>query len=128
MAYGLFLLSRLVAEDRKVWSALSRQMEELLPLTLGIVSEFFEPYAPMPFGLSLDDTVQDAIARFASRWAALEEAKARARALAGTPGAAPGVGDILGWVADQLQPVPTKVRRGGAAPGCTSHPGSGHAP
>src|SRR2546427_2837650 len=60
MAYGLFLLSRLVAEDRAVWSALSRQMEELLPLTLGIVSEFFEPYDPMPFGLSLDATVQDA--------------------------------------------------------------------
>src|SRR6266550_3048354 len=68
MSYGLFLLSRLVAEDRAVWSAVSRQMEELLPLTLGIVSEFFESYDPMPFGLSLDATVQDAIARFAARW------------------------------------------------------------
>src|SRR3989454_7925638 len=84
MSYGLFLLSRLVAEVRAVWIAVSRQMEELLPLTLGIVSEFFEPYDPMLFGLSLDATVQDAIARFAARWGALEEAKLRGHALAGT--------------------------------------------
>ena len=127
MAYGLFLLSRLVAEDRAVWSAVSRQMEELLPLTLGIVSEFFEPYDPMPFGLSLDDTVQDAIARFASRWAALEEAKERGRALAGTPGTEQVVRDILGWVGDQLQPVPIEVRREGTGPVYTFHVGSGRA-
>jgi len=127
MAYGLFLLSRLVAQDREVWSAVSRRMEELLPLTLGIVSEFFEPYDPMPFGLSLDDTVQDAIARFASRWAALEEAKERGRALAGTPGTEQVVRDILGWVGDQLQPVPIEVRREGTGPVYTFHVGSGRA-
>jgi ribonucleoside-diphosphate reductase beta chain len=125
MAYGLFLLSRLVAEDREVWSGVSRRMEELLPLTLGIVSEFFEPYDPMPFGLSLDDTVQDAIARFASRWAALEAAKQRGHALA--PGAEQVVRDILGWVGDQLQPVPIEVRREGTGPVYTFHVGSGHA-
>ena len=127
MAYGLFLLSRLVAEDRAVWSAVSRQMEELLPLTLGIVSEFFEPYDPMPFGLSLDNTVQDAIARFAARWGALEEAKLRGHALAGTPGADQVVRDILGWVGDQLQPVPIEVRREGTGPVYTFHVGSGQA-
>src|ERR1041385_5149837 len=127
MAYGLFLLSRLVAEDREVWSALSRQMEELLPLTLGIVSEFFEPYDPMPFGLSLDNTVQDAIARFAARWGALEEAKLRGHALAGTPGADQVVRDILGWVGDQLQPVPIEVRREGTGPVYPFHAGSGQA-
>ncbi len=127
MTYGLFVLSRLVAEDRDVWTGVSRQMEELLPLTLGIVSEFFESYDPMPFGLSLDDTVQDAIARFASRWAALEEAKQRGRALASTPGAEQVVRDILGWVGDQLQPVPVGVRREGTGPVYTFQVGSGHA-
>src|SRR3989475_13206642 len=87
MAYGLFLLSRLVAEDPAVWSAVSRRMEELLPLTLGIVSEFFEPDDPMPFGLSLDDTVPDAIARFAAPWATPEGAKPPGHPLAGAPGA-----------------------------------------
>jgi hypothetical protein len=100
-------------------------MEELLPLTLGIVSEFFEPYDPMPFGLSLDDTVQDAIARFAARWGALEEAKLRGRTA--TPSADQVVRDILGWVGDQLQPVPIEVRREGTGRVYTFHVGSGEA-
>src|SRR3989449_8213762 len=116
MAYGLFLLSRLVTEDGEVWSGVSRRMEELLPPTLGIVSEVFEPCDPMPFGLSLDDTVQDAIARFAARWGTLEEAKLRGNALAGAPGAEQVVRDILGWVGEQLRPVPIEVRRGGTGP------------
>jgi len=127
MAYGLFLLSRLVAEDREVWRGVSRRMEELLPLTLGIVSEFFEPYDPMPFGLSLDDTVQDAIARFAARWGTLEEAKLRGNALAGAPGAEQVVRDILGWVGDQLQPVPIEVRREATGPVYMFQVGAGRA-
>jgi len=116
MAYGLFLLSRLVAEDPAAWSAVSRRMEELLPLTLGIVSEFFEAYDPMPFGLSLDDTVQDAIARFASRWAALEGAREQGHALAGAVGTERTIRDLLGWVGAELQPASIEVRREGSSP------------
>jgi len=116
MAYGLFLLSRLVAEDPAVWSAVSRRMEELLPLTLGIVSEFFEAYDPVPFGLSLDDTVQDAIARFASRWAALEGAREQGHALAGAVGTERTIRDLLGWVGAELQPASIEVRREGSSP------------
>jgi len=116
MAYGLFLLSRLVAEAPEVWSAVSRRMEELLPLTLGIVSEFFEAYEPMPFGLSLDDTVQDAIARFANRWAALEGAREQGHALAGAVGTERTIRDLLGWVGAELQPAPIAVRREGSSP------------
>jgi hypothetical protein len=112
---------------RRVLDEVSRRMEELLPLTLGIVSEFFEPYDPMPFGLSLDDTVQDAIARFAARWGALEEAKLHGRALASAPGAEQVVRDILGWVGAELQPVPIEVRREGTGPVYTFHVGAGHA-
>src|SRR3989442_13048950 len=83
MAYGLFLLSRLVAESPDVWSAVSRRMEGLSPLTLGIVSEFFEAYDPTPAALSLDDTLQDAIARFSNRCAALAVARWQGHALAG---------------------------------------------
>ncbi len=116
MAYGLFLLSRLVAEDAAVWTVVSRRMEELLPLTLGIVSEFFEAYDPMPFGLSLDDTVQDAITRFAARWAALEEVRAQGRARTMVPSADETVREVLKWVGDELQPVPVDVRREGTSP------------
>src|SRR5437016_182729 len=79
------ILSRLVAEDPNVLPAVSRRMEELLPLTLGIVSEFFDAYDLMPFGITLDDTVQDAMARFAGRWVALEHAREDGRALAAPP-------------------------------------------
>ncbi len=116
MAYGLFLLSRLVAEAPEVWSAVGRRMEELLPLTLGIVSEFFEAYDPMPFGLSLDDTVQDAMARFANRWAALEGAREQGQALAGAVGTERTIRDLLGWVGEQLQPAPIEVRREASSP------------
>lgn len=119
MAYGLFLLSRLVAEDSDVWTAVSRRMEELLPLTLGIVSEFFDAYDPMPFGISLDDTVQDAMARFAGRWVALERAREDGRALA-TPPTAPAAErtarDVLEWVGAELKPEPVQVRREGGSP------------
>ena len=123
MAYGLFLLSRLVAEDPEVWSAVSQRMEELLPLTLGIVSEFFEAYDSMPFGLSLDDTVQDAIARFAGRWAALEGAREQGRALTGTVGAERTIRDVLGWFGEEPQPAPIEVRREGSSPVYTFHIG-----
>ena len=116
MAYGLFLLSRLVAEAPEVWSTVSQRMEELLPLTLGIVSEFFEAYDPMPFGLSLDDTVQDAMARFASRWAALEGAREQGQALSGAVGTERTIRDLLGWVGEQLQPAPIEVRREASSP------------
>src|SRR2546428_2008757 len=96
-------------------------MEEFLPLTLGIVREFFEPYDPMPFGLSLDDTVQDAIARFAARWGALEEAKLRGQAVAGAPRAQHVGRDILGWAGDHLQPVPIAVPRERTRPPSPSH-------
>ena len=123
MAYGLFLLSRLVAEDADVWTAVSRRMEELLPLTLGIVSEFFAAYDPMPFGLSLDDTVQDAITRFAGRWAALEEVRVEGRARAAAPSADETVREVLKWVGDELQPVPVEVRREGTSPVYSFHIG-----
>src|SRR2546429_8593324 len=67
----------------------------------------------MPFGLSLDDTVQDAIVRFAGRWAALEGAREQGRALTGTVGAERTIRDVLGWFGEELQPAPIEVRRGG---------------
>jgi len=123
ITYGLFLLSRLVAEDAGVWTAVSRRMEELLPLTLGIVSEFFEAYDPMPFGLSLDDTVQDAITRFAARWAALEEVRAQGRVRASTPSVEEAVRAVQKWVGVELRPMPVEVRHEGTSPVYTFHVG-----
>ena len=52
IAYGVFLLSRLVSEHGDVvWAAIEERLNELLPLAMGIVAEVFEPYPVPPFGL-----------------------------------------------------------------------------
>jgi hypothetical protein len=123
LTYGMYLLSRLVAADADVWGAVSQRMENLLPLTLGIVSEFFAAYDPMPFGLTLEDIIQDATGRFAERWAALEGARERSRAHTVVPEANETVRAVLGWVGDQLQPVPVDLRRDRASPVYAFHIG-----
>jgi ribonucleoside-diphosphate reductase beta chain len=127
MAYGLFRLAHLVRTDPSVWNAISRRMDELLPLTLGIVSEFFEPYDPMPFGLSLDDTVQFTVARYASRWALLEEVRERERPGPGPRSAAETARDVMAWLNAQLHPAPVAMQGEGAAGVYTFHVGPGGA-
>src|SRR5207248_389709 len=51
IAYGVYLISRLVQEDPELWPAIQARMEELLPTALGVVHETFAPYDPMPFDL-----------------------------------------------------------------------------
>ena len=75
MAYGLFLLSRLLGEDPDVWGAIRNMMDDLIPDTLGIVTEFYDSYDPMPFGLALKDTI-------CTRWRSSRDAGRSSR----TPG------------------------------------------
>lgn len=124
MAYGLFVLSRLVAEDAGVWDPIGRRMEELLPHTLGIVNEFFEPYDQMPFGLSLEATVE-------ARWPASQAGGPRSRRrsnAASAPRAVLGVDEtvrrVLAWVRELAQPTPVEVRREGPTPICTFQVGT----
>lgn len=115
MAYGLFLLSRLVATDPSVWDAITHRMDDLLPVTLGIVSEFFEAYDHMPFGLSLADTIEYAIGQFAARWAQLEEARDKIHGRAGAARAVPteqeagAVSEIRAWLADAIGSGPIEL-------------------
>jgi ribonucleoside-diphosphate reductase beta chain len=53
IAYGVYLLSRLVAEDAAVWEVIEARMQELLPYALGVVTETFARYegGVTPFGL-----------------------------------------------------------------------------
>jgi ribonucleoside-diphosphate reductase beta chain len=86
IAYGVFLLSRLVAEHGDVvWTVIEERLNELLPLAMGIVAEVFEPYAEPPFGLRMEEFADFAIGQFGKRVARLE--KARAQTLAEVLGA-----------------------------------------
>ena len=113
MAYGLHLLSRLVAEDEAVWGVIQVRMDDLLPDTLGVVTEFFQPYDAMPFGLTLDAVIEYAMAKFAGRWASLEEARERARAARAAPSPEARVRDIRAWLGEQVRPAHVAVSMDG---------------
>lgn len=68
MAYGVFLLSRLVAEHGEdVWKAIERRLGHLLPLAIGLINEMFEAYETMPFGLVLEEFTDFAMTQFQRR-------------------------------------------------------------
>lgn len=76
IAYGVFLLSRLVAEHGDpVWTAIGRRMETLLPLALAMIGETLEPYPVVPFGLKVEDFTTFALSQFGKRVARLEKAR-----------------------------------------------------
>lgn len=87
IAYGVFLLSRLVAEHGdEVWQAIESRLNELLPLALEIVGEVFAPYEVPPFGLRMEDFSDFALAQFGKRVARLERARGQTLAeVLGTP-------------------------------------------
>jgi ribonucleoside-diphosphate reductase beta chain len=87
IAYGVFLLSRLVAEHGdEVWAAVEERLNALLPLAMGIVAEVFEPYPQPPFGLRLEEFADFAIGQFGKRVARLEKARTQTLAeVLGTP-------------------------------------------
>lgn len=70
LAYGVFLLSRLVAADPAIWSSIEARMAELLPLALGVVQEsdtLLAPEIPRPFGLRVEDYMDYAMSQFSKR-------------------------------------------------------------
>ncbi len=76
MAYGVFLLSRLVAENGdEVWEAIEERMTELLPVAIGVVNELFECYDELPFGLDLDEFTAYAMGQFQRRFQRIEKAR-----------------------------------------------------
>ena len=76
LAYGVYLLSRLVAEHGDdVWHAIESQMGALLMPTLGTITETFDRFPEMPFGLHVDEFTTFAQAQFANRLARIERAR-----------------------------------------------------
>ena len=78
IAYGVYLLSRLVAENPGLWEELQTHMNALLPYAIGVIGDAFAAYSIVPFGLVEDDFVQYAIAQFSKRFERLEKARGSA--------------------------------------------------
>ncbi len=75
IAYGIFLLSRLVAADDVLWDVLEETMNELLPPALGVVGDAFAAYEQMPFGLVESVFTDYALNQFQKRVERLEKAR-----------------------------------------------------
>jgi len=75
IAYGVYLLSRLVSEHPDLWETLEMQMNSLLPFAIGVIGDAFAAYEIVPFGLVEDDFINYAMAQFSKRFARLEIAK-----------------------------------------------------
>lgn len=75
IAYGVYLLSRLVAEHPGEWDTLDAQMNSLLPFAIGVIGDAFAAYDVVPFGLVEDDFVDYAMSQFTKRFERLEKAR-----------------------------------------------------
>jgi ribonucleoside-diphosphate reductase beta chain len=75
VAYGIYLLSRLVAEHPEEWETLDAQMNSLLPSAIGVIGDAFAAYEVVPFGLVENDFVDYAMSQFTKRFERLEKAK-----------------------------------------------------
>jgi ribonucleoside-diphosphate reductase beta chain len=75
IAYGVYLLARLVAVHPHEWDTLEAQMNALLGPALGVVGDAFARFEAPPFGLVLDDFVEFATSQFKHRYERLEKAR-----------------------------------------------------
>ncbi|MCB8991661.1 MAG: R2-like ligand-binding oxidase [Ardenticatenaceae bacterium] len=75
IAYGIFLISRLMAADPNLWEVVEETMNELLMPALAVVGDVFEQYDPMPFGLVLEDFMEYATNQFNKRIERIEKAR-----------------------------------------------------
>lgn len=75
IAYGVYLLSRLMAEHPDEWDNLQMQMNMLLPSAIGVIGDAFARYEVVPFGLREEDFVNYAMGQFSKRFERLEKAR-----------------------------------------------------
>ena len=75
IAYGIYLLSRLVAEDDALWEVLEATMNELLMPALAVIGDVFDQYDPAPFGLVEADFIDYALSQYQKRIDRLERAR-----------------------------------------------------
>ena len=75
IAYGIYLISRLLLENPSLWETAESTLNNLLMPALGVVSESFEPYETIPFGLNPDDFTAFAMSQFQKRFGRIEQAR-----------------------------------------------------
>lgn len=78
VGYGVFLLSRLVAEHGDtVWDVIDQRMQELIMIAVQHIQETLGAYDPVPFGITPDDFVDYGMGQFQKRFARIEKARSQ---------------------------------------------------
>lgn len=67
IAYGVYLLSRLMAEDAAVWDIIEQTMNSLLLPGLGLIEDVFSRYDPVPFDVTQEEFTSYAAQQFQKR-------------------------------------------------------------
>lgn len=75
IAYGIYLISRLIAADDSLWDVADATMTTLLAPTLGIITDLFSAYDPVPFGLHQDEFLMYASMQYQKRYGRLLAAR-----------------------------------------------------
>ncbi|MBK8025589.1 MAG: R2-like ligand-binding oxidase [Chloroflexi bacterium] len=75
IAYGIYLISRLIAEHPDLWQVAEAHMNGLLVPAVGVVNDVFALYDPVPFGLQIDEFTAYAVMQFQKRFARLSAAR-----------------------------------------------------
>ena len=78
LAYGVFLISRLVAQDHSLWPIVEQYMNALLMPALGVVNELFEgseELEEMPFGQNIEEYLNYATMQFGKRYQRIQRAQ-----------------------------------------------------
>jgi ribonucleoside-diphosphate reductase beta chain len=75
IAYGVYLISRLLAAHPELWDVAEATMNELLVPALGVVGDVFGSYPQMPFGLVEEEFADFALNQFNKRLNRIERAR-----------------------------------------------------
>lgn len=75
IAYGIYLISRLVAADPHLWETAENTMNALLMPALGVVAEAFDCYDPVPFDLQIGDFTNYAMMQYQKRYDRIAKAR-----------------------------------------------------
>jgi ribonucleoside-diphosphate reductase beta chain len=79
IAYGIYLISRLIAEDESLWDVAEQSMNLLLMPALGVIEDVFALYNPVPFGLQVEEFTAYATMQFQKRYLRLQAARGAAQ-------------------------------------------------
>jgi ribonucleoside-diphosphate reductase beta chain len=72
IAYGVFLITRLIGGSPDLTAVFHERMNHLLPIATNVISELFAAYDPMPFGLREEDFLDFAMEQFSKRMRRIE--------------------------------------------------------